>query len=149
MGDPARLLEHALAVGDVAERGVADDDIERLVAERELAAVGDAEVELGCERLRALDEDRRGIDPEHVARVAREPAADRAAAAADLQHPRILERDVGEVGLQHRALLGVGGSQFEDVGQLLLQRFRGLIDGGVHIRHGRSIAQPPWGNPGP
>jgi hypothetical protein len=47
--DPACLGQDGLAVRDVAQHRVAHDDVERVVAERQVAAVGDLELELGSE----------------------------------------------------------------------------------------------------
>lgn len=79
-----------------------------------------------------------GIDPDNLPDTGprREDACDRAGSAPDLEHPRARpQRNVLEVGLEHRVLLRVGRAQFEHIGDPALHGLVGVGDRGVEVCH--------------
>jgi hypothetical protein len=121
---------------------VADDHVEVPVREAEGPAVSGLEGHGALCRSKLVslgDEHRRRVDPDHLGHrgLTGQHACDGARPAPDLQHPRSRdERDLGEVGVEHGALLWVGSPQLEDVGQTFLRSDVDLGDHGVDIGHG-------------
>jgi hypothetical protein len=121
---------------------MAHDPLERARVEWQSPRVPDDEghaVVVECVEPGALDEDGRRVDPHHLGdtRPCRERPGHPAGAAADVEHPRALRRrHIGEIGVEHRLLLRVGGPQIEDVGELELDGLVGLgdVSVGVHRR---------------
>jgi hypothetical protein len=120
---------------------VEDDDVERAVLERESTGVTLDECKVRealRERSRLREEDRRGIDPDDLAdtRPGRQRPRHRPRSAPDLDDVRTRWKlDVREVRLPHLPLLRVGRTKLEDVHQSLDDRWLGLGDGGVDVRH--------------
>ena len=101
-----------------------DDHIEGLVVERKPTTVTLGEghvVDLAREPSGSLDEERRRIDADRLvdAVPAGERPRDSAGSATDLEHTRVWrKRNLAEVRLPRRTLLGVGRAHFEHVGEL-------------------------------
>jgi hypothetical protein len=91
-----------------------------------------------CATLSVLDEDGRRVDAYDVCALEplRQPPRDSSGAAPDLEHPGAArEWQVVEVGVEHRALLKVGCTQLEHIGEPLLHGEVGLVDGCIDVRH--------------
>jgi len=115
--------------------------VEAGVGQRQVPAVALLEgqvVDAGAELSGSVEQDRQRVDGEHLtdARAAGELARDRARAAADLQHSCVAdEREVGEVGGDHLAVLWVGGADLHRIRDL---RDHSSVDRGddrIDVRH--------------
>ena len=143
---PRRLGQRLFRAGDVAERGVEDHGVEVAVGEGQGAGVAEMEFDAGvlaAEPAGVLQQSRRRVDadrPRHRLETG-DRAGDRAGAAADFQDMGALgQRQVGEIARAQRLLAGVGGAQFQHLGDPFDHRRLGLGDRGVDIGHGN----PPF-----
>ena len=132
--DARRLRQRKLRLGDVAEARVEDHGVEGLVVERKPPAVALGEghvVDPARELSGSFDEQRRRINADRLvdAVPAGERPRDSAGSATDLEHTGVWrKRNLAEVCLPQRTLLGVGRAHFEHVGELADNRRIGVLD---------------------
>ena len=136
-----RLGQRTLGPDDMAQQRVEDDHVEARFGVRQIAPIRLFErevVDIDRQLSRTLQQDARRVNTHNVtdARPPRQGAGDGAAAAPDLEHARgVGKGHVRQIGVQHGALLGVGGANLESVGQLPHDGGIDLGDGGVDVRH--------------
>ena len=140
---PGGLGKGELGLGHVTERRMEDDDVQRLVLERERTCIALDEREIGKvagELATLREKDRRRIDADDRsdARMGRQRTRHGPASAAHLGDTRVSRKlDVREVRVAHVALLWVARPKLEDVDQPFDDRRFRLGDRGVDVRHPR------------
>ena len=114
-----RFGERSLRLRNVAQRRVEDRHVAGGVGEAGLTCIADLEAKLvGLRRelARALHQDGRRIDPKHVRRLGArgKHARHGTRPAAELDHAGSAgPLDVGQVAVEHRALIRVRGAHLE------------------------------------
>jgi hypothetical protein len=118
-----------------------DDRIKRVICKRQRSPIRFLKRKIRqplCQFPRLGHKDRRRVDPDGPAHPwpSRQHTGHRARAATYLQHPCPLrEGRIGQICMQHRPLLRVGGAEFQG-GHQAFKDFRGgLRDLGIDVGH--------------